>query len=195
MALARLLKVGKALSEGREWPGRYRMPRKGALPSFGCRPIPTSNAAAFAGEPADPAQQELSWESPTAETPRNPVVAQPTLPPASPGEARCSVTPSRIKLKSLTATAAKTMGWFRGVTECAVWLVRLPFRRRPEAPRQARQADLPRLDAVRVVRNDLSDSDFQIVTTPKAGSVKAANPFKTDSTSPERRLKPMAQRP
>jgi hypothetical protein len=63
----------------------------------------------------------------------------------------------------------------RGIFECALWLLRAPFKRSPAIQPKARQADLPRLDSVRVVRNDLTDSDFEVV--PKKPQSKGTNPF------------------
>jgi len=182
MGLVRLLTLGKALSEGKEWPGRYRMPRKNAMPRFGRK----QDANLRVGSPDKPrpefVQPELIPEhaEPTSIQSVIPHNAQatnsagPLAPTAGQDNADGSCHPEagwhRV-LAMLTAFGRSLIA----VVQCAVWLVRYPFRRVPKPPPQARQVDLPRLDAVRVVRNDLTDSDFEVVT--RSASTKGTNPF------------------
>jgi hypothetical protein len=177
MGLVRLLKVGKALSEGKEWPGRYRMPRQNAMPSFGNKP--PGNGPLLSGKPPPEfIQQELisangepaSIEPVTPKDPAAPSVDRNHSPAPVPEPKRQGTLAGRI-----LAAMISFGGSVKEIARCALWLVRVPFRRTPKAPVVARQTDLPRLDAVRVVRNDLSDSDFEVVA--RRVSARRENPF------------------
>ena len=153
MSLMKLLSVSKSFAGGRNEQGRYKMAEQGLLPKFAPMGRPVSLA---------PKQQ---WVEPAPKleangTPTNPSnsLQQQFLRAAEPVAE--PVKTSALGARSavcVNANAAPT-NWFR--------LGNKPFVSRsvgwpnPPAPAQAELS----LDAVKPVRNDLSDSDLQIVT-------------------------------
>jgi hypothetical protein len=166
MSLMKLLSVSKSLAGGRNQPGRYKMAEQGLLPKFAPigRPVslaPRQKLAELApkqeahGTPTNPSglrqQQFLS----AAET-----VAEPVKTIASGGRSAVCVNAN-----------VTTTDWFRLGNKPSV--NRFAGRPNPLAP-----AELS-LDAVKPVRNDLSDSDLQIVPAKpelKSGPLKAPRP-------------------
>jgi hypothetical protein len=82
-------------------------------------------------------------------------------------------------LRALSDRTTALGRWLCGVAQCSVWLMCFRFRKASRSPVQPRQPDLPRLDAVRVIRNDLSDSDFEVVS--KHAGTKMQHPSTTNS--------------
>src|SRR5437879_4122014 len=152
MSLMKLLSVSKSFAGGRHQPGRYKMVEQGLLPKFA--PVGRPVSLAPNRKPDGPAVKK--------EQNATPMGASNSLPESlsqvanSVTEPVKSVAPTPRAAVCLNAIAAPT-NWFR--------LGNNPFVNRSAGrpkPRSPAQAELS-LDAVKPVRNDLSDSDLQIV--------------------------------
>jgi len=148
MSLMKLLSVSKSFAGGRNQPGRYKMAEQGLLPKFAPMGRPVSLAPKRKSD--DPASKQEANGTPTIQL--NPP-RQKFFRAAEPVK---TVAPTPRAEVCVNANAAPT-DWFR--------LGNRPFVNRtagrPKPLAQA-QAELL-LDAVKPVRNDLSDSDLQIV--------------------------------
>lgn len=170
MSLLRLLTAGKSLVGSKNAEGRYHLSRPGALPRFGgkknpfratTRPEAAQSAAMAPGreepEPAEVAGPVLLPES-QAET-ENETRAVAGAASVRSGAEAASVAPRNavaIGGGALAQCAGKLKTWFGMRREKAP---------APVVPRFAKplvQGELS-LERVRVVRNDLSDSDVEIV--------------------------------
>src|SRR5215831_14209221 len=168
MSLLRLLKAGRSLVNPRESASRYRMREGVQLPKFGSDKNPFSARGESQAVPAAPGAnlsesaqpRELSQKEIAAarlkETVRLPV-SEP-LPPET------KVSPSVPSTQ--TRPWWNPWGWGSADRSPA-----RPARRRPVEP--AVQGELS-LDQIRVVRNDLSDSDVEIVQPRPAKKTRAA---------------------
>ena len=152
MSLLRLLKAGRSLVNPRESGSRYHMRRKIQLPKFGSAKNPFSARSETPAVPAAPGAiiserpREMSAAEVAAarlkETVRLPVTELPA--PLSP-----------------PAPAAPARAWWNPFTwrrSAGVGSIRVGS----VVARPAVQGELS-LDQIRVVRNDLSDSDVEIV--------------------------------
>jgi hypothetical protein len=199
MGLVRLLTVGKALSEGKDWPGRYRMPCKNSLPNFG------SKGSSRPHSPPDPRagpqliQPELIRETvePVAQAAAGPETrgaagvetacpsAVPTQPPKA---ARRLLHVAKALPHEVISGCSRAFSTLMAAT-ARLWdsaARRLPFWPRTRAtayPVGLAQADLPRLDSVKVMRNDLSDSDFAVVPKQPGPKQPSVNPFSSKKAS------------
>jgi hypothetical protein len=151
MSLIRLLTSGKCLTGLREPTSRYQMTDPRSMPKFGSTRAPAAVAA--------------TAELPGCETPTQEISAD----PAAEENAPCtSAAPSISMANSLQGSA--DAGIFSWVAQVRGWVKeRFPLPSRQPAvtlvarlPKAAVQGELS-LDLVKVVRNDLSDSDLEIV--------------------------------
>jgi hypothetical protein len=172
MSLIRLLTTGKCFTDLREPVGRYRMTDPRALPKFGSAKAPG----------AIPAVPELpGCETAPPETGKDSAsVAAASQPAAGLPQPRSDVLSAQA-LGASRRGAAKIMAWAgrmrTGLKE------RFSRRRRPApSPSLARPARSPvqgelSLDLVKVMRNDLSDTDLEIVAVKApAAQTSSASP-------------------
>jgi len=148
MSLMKLLSVSKSFAGGRSQSGRYRMAEQGLLPKFAPMGRPLSLAPKR--ESGDPASKQEANGTPTV--PLNP----PRQKFLGAAESVKTVAPTPRAAVCVNANAVPA-DWFR--------LGNRPFVNRTAAgpkPQAPAQAELL-LEAVKPVRNDLSDSDLQIV--------------------------------
>ena len=169
MSLLRLLKAGRSLVNPKESGSRYRMREKVQLPKFGssknpfCARVetPAVTAAPGAINPENTPRREMNADELAAarlkETVRLPAAELP--PPAS----RPAPAPS-------TASWWNPLSWWKSNPAGAARVGR-------PSSRPAVQGELS-LDQIRVVRNDLNDSDVEIVQPDpvvKRGGARAAS--------------------
>ena len=154
MSMMRLLAAGKSLAGLKNPAARYRMGNPGALPKFG----PAAAVAAKAKE--EPASVPPAPARSEPEPAAGGTMAAPTgksVPESQPGAL------SKIVSRLLPA---------RG---------RVTSSRKSGLAKQPVQAELT-LENIRVVRNDLSDTDLEVVAArPAAPAPKAANARDTSS--------------
>ncbi len=159
MSLGRLLTAGRSLVGGNNSGVQYRMTSPKAMPKFGSAKNPFRSTA--------------SPEAASDEAPQASLV----LPPAPPEQA----TEKRVESLALVAVrrAGKASGWLKNWSEkLSGWFSRSqPKLAKSAVPRFEKppvQAELS-LDRIKVVRNDLSDADLEIVPVrPAPGSSKPA---------------------
>lgn len=162
MSLGKLLTAGKSLVGGQEATSRYRMHEHLRLPKF----ISPRNPFATEASAADAARQEAEVES------KRPVRVASTPPvptDAAPGRA--------VRRESSGDASWRLSQWWGRVN---------PFSRVTSPARQVEplnpcfskgsvQGEL-HLDQVRVVRNDLSDADLEIVPARKSPAPDKCSP-------------------
>lgn len=165
MSLLRLLTAGKSLVGSKNDESRYHLSRPGALPRFGGKKNPfratTRPEAAQSAAPAPACEQDEPVEA-VGPLPSSESLAASEVSPVSPDASA-----------AMPAAAAPIAPRARGggaLAQCASKLKSFFQMRRQEAaapvvPRFSKplvQGELS-LERVRVVRNDLSDSDVEIV--------------------------------
>src|SRR5262249_48380549 len=164
MSLMKLLSVSKSFADGTNQPGRYKMAEQGLLPKF----APMGRTVSLAPQRKSDEAAETQELSARVATPARVAHAESPEPGIAPLKASAPKTPA---LACADAHAAPTK-WFR--------LGNKPTANRPAGrPRPLNMAQAERsLDAVRPVRNDLSDSDLQIVPAKRETEPEAlkANP-------------------
>ena len=168
MSLMKLLSVSKSFAGGRNQPGRYKMVEQGLLPKFAPVGRPVSLAPKRKSDgPAVKKEQNATPMGALNSLPESLFqVADPVTGPVK------AVAPTPRAAVCVNAIAAPT-NWFR--------LGNNPFVNKPAGrpkPLTPAQAELS-LDAVKPVRNDLSDSDLQIVPARpgiKPDALKAPRP-------------------
>ena len=148
---------------GKSQPGRYKMARQGTLPKFVPvgRRVSLTPKRAGDGEIAPSIASSLAAGShPMLPLDTFPAKASPTDGPGG-GAAATLVAPKASGVNRLPASA----NWFR--------LHKSPFTSRRTRPRMPAPAQLS-LDAVKPVRNDLSDADLEVVleAQPSPGASK-----------------------
>jgi hypothetical protein len=158
MSLLQLLTTGKALEGLENSSHRYHMTNQRLLPKFGSRRNPFSASEAPPAEPVE------------AKALTAPVAAKPPPSVFSAGPARKPE--GGWFAKWLGEARSKVLGW-----------VRKPVQK---VPRQVAAATQPvprqgelRLEGIKVMRNDLSETDLEIVKAipaPEAGSAAEARP-------------------
>jgi hypothetical protein len=173
MSLMKLLSVSKSFVSGRNPAGRYRVVEQGLLPKF-----------APAGRPSSFAQNKKRDESQTSgneAASRTAAASSESLPPT------LALDPPTKKISHVVRTepvspappTRPAAGCTSVRPESKNWLPRNPFTNRAADPaRTVRpvQTELS-LDAVRPVRNDLSDADLEVVLAGcEATSVIAPKP-------------------
>lgn len=139
MNLGKLLATGKSIISGRA-AAKYRENKRVYLPKF---PTPRNpfNASALAGPGI---------------TPDLPVAAKPA---SSLVEVKTRPLPTMPESKPEKTERAQTAGWVKKISSVAVWR---GWQAEAKAQHRVVQGELS-LDAVRVMHNDLSDADVEVV--------------------------------
>ena len=170
MSLLRLLSTGRSWVDYADDGPRYQVTHERLLPKFNSKKnpfrAPPKPAAARPESKLVPACGSSAGHNGCGASPaqRTPAAASAVAPGKSVGPST-----SRNGVPWLTAAASK----FKGRATAAVVRLKGLFARRPKPARPAVpafakppvQGEFP-LDHVRVVRNDLSDTDLEIVTAP-----------------------------
>ncbi len=198
MSLMRLLSAGRSLVGAKDQVSRYRMGSPGLLPKFGSKKNPFSAEKKF-GLGKD-AEDQRSAEQPSASEMPNRTVAAVSkgASKSQPDKKETVFARARVMLSALgryarekvqpvpvvrpvenasqscrPAVPANRTGWVEKMK-------RMTFQRLAASARKTRlrsrkapvQGELS-LDKIKVVRNDLSDTDFEVVTGGKARSSSA----------------------
>jgi hypothetical protein len=180
MSLIKLLSVSRSFGGGTNESGRYRMAEQALLPKFA--PVGRPISLAPKGNPPPPSAvfRADRLEPKTAGPGINPCISAPALDstmkktPAFTERVADAAALSQPATKICQNAVPASTHWFR--------LPNNPFVRQPTggiAPPRPVQAELS-LDAVRPVRNDLSDADLEVVA-----AMPAATP--ADNQKPDRR--------
>ena len=158
MSLGKLLTTGKSLVGLHDTNARYQL-RKGALPKF------ESSKNPFASRPqTEPSAPNAHGESPlpnlTAE------VAAANLKETPPVVNAPSATPAPVAEPVAVVKAPGVVdGWLKKLNPMVWWGNRKPAETKPAAPRFGKapvQGELS-LDNIKVMRNDLSEADVELV--------------------------------
>jgi hypothetical protein len=152
MSFTRLLAAGRSIMGIKKQPGPYRMNQEHLLPKFA--PAPKSPGAAAAPKLTDVGPGS---GAPTA-FPSDCAIAPPT------SAAALAVRPDPIEDRSRWSFIDR---WFRRVPGVAGRKGKV---RRPGSKNGSVQTELS-LDAVKVVRNDLAEGDFDIALASNKGAV------------------------
>ena len=152
MSLVRLLTAGKSLVGLKESESRYRVSRQRLLPRFEAKRNPFGERAKHAAQPEPSAVQE-STPPPAQVSPAESVSPHPVAPPKRSMNARVGLLFERC------ISALRSLMFWRG-------------RRVVPMGRASKRLVQPELSlaGVKVVRNDLTDSDIEVVA-PKVGPV------------------------
>jgi len=186
MSLLRLLSAGKSLVGLKQEAARYRMSDPRAMPRFGSARNPFK---ARKGNQTEAKPSAALAVSPTRESsPRDAKV--------TPGVVQQPKNPAPTRLAARVESRLK-----RWLAQCGD---KLKFRRREKKPKRVVQPRPVRgpvqgelsLEAIRVVRNDLSDTDFEVVTRksgPSAAPARASSqpleqPQPIDAEAARRRM-------
>jgi hypothetical protein len=191
MSLARLLSAGKSLVGGMDNTIRYRMGNPGMLPKFGTGRNPFGSG---------PIRQEptplIQPPEPDAESPK-PALSPPAAITRQPREGESMAECARAKValaKILGNGEQKRTRWpnwssaARSIYKAWVERIKAGFPRRtktksqPNSSQSAKPLVQPELslDKVQVVRNDLSDTDLEVVPVAAPTSAKIETVTKTD---------------
>ena len=180
MSLLRLLTAGKSLIGGSQTVTRYRAAHQGMLPKFGGKKNPFRATARADGRPGipepapvhaatasdlTPAEERQARRLDTA-PPGAPAPAWPTL-PESAGKTSAPQSPRPVGRVGQSGVTWMQQCWadMKLLFVLKSWL---PWRRSSPKPVPQRfakplvQTELS-LDSIKVVRNDLSDSDIEVV--------------------------------
>jgi hypothetical protein len=166
----RLLTKGRTIRGLKERPGAYKLLEKSVLPNFSGpkRPVPTTPHP----EPVNAQAALFEQPQPKPETPV-PVKVAPVPVPA-PTAAPAKDQPLKPSLWSRLAGAVT--GWTQQ---------RIPWRKAPPFQSPSVQTELG-LDKVRVIRNDLSDDDLEVVTMNKKAGKKTKKPAPCEEVEREK---------
>ena len=196
MSLARLLTSGKSLVGLKNSTSRYRMRSKNLLPKFGSDKNPFSAMPEAEPLPATqtPANSIPRYQMTPAELAAARLKDTTPLPAAAPLQ---SVAPAKSAAKLTELFGAMKRFLKQGMERWKLVGRRLkPFARVPQRKPQARAAALIAdparepvqgelsLDRVKVVRNDLSDADVEIVPAKQSVKPAAKSKTKTEPSTP-----------
>jgi len=160
MSLIKMLSVSKSFMGGRNPPGRYRMVEQAALPKFAPVGRPISLAPKRTSEDSrGPESREKSQSTASSLGNAAPGLAlDPSPGGTSPFTGSVAAAAPAPPVAVCANTVPSSTNWFR--------LGKNPFMHRPVEPLRPPatvQTELS-LDAVKPVRNDLSDADLEVVT-------------------------------
>ena len=162
----KLLSVSRSFVGGKSQPGRYKMAQQGTLPKFApvSRPVSLAPKRENSARPVDGTIAPSIASSPAAgPLPMLPLDGPKTSPSGGPGG---GATAPRARARDANTLPASTK-WFR--------LRKNPFTSRRTRPRMPAPGQLS-LDAVKPVRNDLSDADLEVVLEKQPSSSGASKP-------------------
>jgi hypothetical protein len=181
MSLVRLLAAGNSLAGGPDTASRYRMNNRGLLPKFISPKNPFATPAKIAPPPV---QTEMPRQDGPSEAP---ALVRPAKPASKPS-------PVRVCAAWLAKLARRVSERMRKLNPLS------RFSRRKLAPKAVASAliKLPvqgelRLENVQVVRNDLSETDWEVVTVAAKPAAKDAGPVLPAAGKPASGWKPWNQ--
>lgn len=169
MSLLRLLTAGKSLVGLKDTASRYNVARTGSLPQFSPKknPFRASTRPEFNPGAQPEAQAAANSVERTAEDPLTPApTAVPVVAPSSPVIPVSAAPSNRADKPKSPSPWAALLSWRRRKAE------------KPGVPKFSKpmiQGELS-LDSVKVVRNDLSDTDLEIVPARPAAAIPQPNP-------------------
>jgi hypothetical protein len=196
MSLLRYLATGKSLVGMRDTESRYRMRTRNLLPKFGSAKNPFAPAAAKpespGGSPNAPAgklETASLFEPPSMERPKPVETKEAKAPARQPVKADL---PAKAEVKLMatpapSSAAPKPRRWTAWIRKLNPLSLLPPMRGGGGRNRTAHkpvQAELT-LEKVRVVRNDLNDTDFEIVPGRLMGLPSGASPILPHPQRPE----------
>ena len=161
MNLGKLLVAGKSIINGREEIS-YRANRRVYLPKFGLAQNPFKSPPGPEPAGPEPARSE-------AET-----IAAPIQKAATPLAAKTQ------KLPALAAKPARATTWASKLNPISIWRGPEPAAQNTRDPVQSELS----LDSVKVVHNDLSDADVEVVPIKSRTAGEAAVPVLPPPTKP-----------
>jgi hypothetical protein len=188
MSLLRLLATGKSLVGMPDTNSRYRMRTRNLLPKFGSAknpfapPPPSLEAPGGTASPSPAKLQTGSLFEPAPPEAAKPVAIK--EPKTSPRRPAAIVAPTKAEARPVTSAApampsakpGRWAGWVKKLNPLSL----LPPRRgdggRGRPSRKPVQTELT-LEKVRVVRNDLNDTDLDIVPGRLMGLPSGASPI------------------
>lgn len=201
MSLVRLLSAGKSLVGGQDWASRYRAAGEGMLPKFGSaknpfrttakpglaetgvRPPAERQSAPYGQPPATPCVGPVAeaCPEPGAAAARERTKQEAPAAHDRPNRERQETTALRRPPGSAAPTAAGQLaGSVKKLAESVMSRLGRPTRKAPKGALPQLSAPTVQgelsLDRVRVVRNDLSDSDLEIVPVKAPSNVPVALP-------------------
>lgn len=173
MGLMQLLALGRSLGRINERQSRYKLARQSLLPKFGI-----AGPDGFVREAESP-------ETPTSEVNGKKVV---TFDPIrrEDAEARTMIMKSSTVRLEPTAVATASQSGTAQVFPHGRWsLFKNPFVKtpKPKPPLEPRQSELL-LDSVKPVRNDLTESDLEVVAASKPPAERAPEESASHSAEP-----------
>lgn len=175
MGLMQLLALGRSLGRISERQNRYKLARQGLLPKFG---IAGADGLVREGE---------SLETPASEVGKKKVV---TMDPIrrEDAKARTMIMNSTVRSESTTVAAASPSGTTQAFPHGRWSLFKNPFAKTPRTkpPAEPQQSELL-LESVKPVRNDLTDSDLEVVAAnrPSAGAARTIGEPGSPPSEPE----------
>ncbi len=190
MSLIKLLSVSQSLVGGRNQPGRYKMADQNLLPKFA--PVGRPISLAPKRKPQEPFAPNES-DKPKPRTTASGIQSAPGAPELGSIQVKTSaLAGSTAEIVTLVATKPPTAICVNAIPASTNWF---RLRNNPFATRSAQRTNsLPpaqtelSLDAVKPVRNDLSDADLEVVSgkpeTKQSGAQKRRGPrwFKPELT-------------
>jgi hypothetical protein len=168
MSLLRLLTTGKSLEGLRDADSRYRLCSQRLLPQFGPARNPFSNRAK--PEPAQTAARPLEARRESAAPAAKPATSDPNSEPAAVLQRKVEqpAAPAKFDARKLAVAlwrrfAALLSGWQAKLCGLFARSERKAAKSAiPRFPKPAVQGELS-LERIKVVRNDLSDADLEVV--------------------------------
>lgn len=170
-----LLAVTESLVESKDKTGRYRLSKQGLLPRFGSPKNPFAERTPESSGPSS----AVSTATAKSALPENP-------PTPTPAAAKESTSPARRAVTAILGRGGRTVGrWVERLRR-----LRIPwFQSQAPKPATWRKAVAPvqtelSLDNVRVVRNDLRESDLEVVPLRSSAPRKVTEPAVLQSAQP-----------
>jgi hypothetical protein len=181
MSLLRLLTTGKSLVGLKDTESRYRLTRQRLLPQFGRARNPfTSRGSPATAQVEAPAPEDLGANNPTEQSLGNPspcCKAAPRLPSLTQNWATSTSASGRGFAEALLRRALALLSGWRTKVISLSWR-RSGKTERPAVQRltkQAVQGELS-LERIKVLRNDLSDADLEVVPAKEPVAPASAAP-------------------
>jgi len=201
MSLIRFLSFGsRGLTKGAPPMGRYRLPDGSLIPNFGAGKNPFTTKALPPQRDPSPAAGATARAASTQAAPPSPAPLHRALRVRAAQVFARTGPAVRAALSRIRPVWAQAVQWGRRLP--AALMARMPRRKRPvpfassvaPLPGRAMQGELS-LENVRVVRNDLTDTDYEVVCseTATASPVKRV-PQTVPMTAEPRALGRLAER-
>jgi hypothetical protein len=190
MSLMQLLAVGKSLVGLGNQPSRYKMVEQNLLPKFA--PVTRAGPSPQLLVKAEPVRRQLSFlavTSPQVDIPRiAPEVARPPLHRETPPRKEAGVEHIALDVKTPADSVGKRKSFF-----ASSFFSKSGAKRREELV----QVELA-LETVRVVRNDLSDADVEVVRSradsKASGWKQQQRPLRDETAAPGMRWSQLSSR-